>query len=61
MVDMVTLRCTNGRCSATMQIKRDRTIPARAVEVRSACPKHEKDGGFGGESYFDAKGREVTP
>jgi hypothetical protein len=55
----VRLCCSTKNCKAKMTIKRDATVPATAAEIRSPCPKHQRDGDFAAEEYFDAKGKRV--
>jgi hypothetical protein len=53
----IMIRCP--KCAKHKEIRRLKSDPANAVRVDIQCP--ECNGGdFDSESYFDAKGREVS-
>jgi hypothetical protein len=61
-MDFLLLKCLKPGCPRTRRVSREicRDVPATAVEIRSFCPWHCREGDKAyPEVYFDAAGREV--
>lgn len=57
----LTIEC--DKCGRTMAYSRkiDESIPARVIRIVSTCDSRKcDDGDRGGETWYDARGREVS-